>query len=73
VFGANFRVHFPRDRCESPTISPYAPLPHTRRDVYGVPAVVGDGTIVGPPEEDKERLQPVIDARIDYFIVTIPR
>jgi hypothetical protein len=45
----------------------------TRRDVCGVPAVVGDGTIVGPPEVDRERLQPMIDPRIDYFIVTIPR
>ena len=31
------------------------------------------GTIVGTPETIKERLQPVIDAGIDYFIVTIPR
>ena len=31
------------------------------------------GTIVGTPEMIRERLQPVIDAGIDYFIVTIPR
>ncbi|HET7272323.1 MAG TPA: LLM class F420-dependent oxidoreductase, partial [Rubrobacter sp.] len=31
------------------------------------------GTIVGTPEMVRERLQPVIDAGIDYFIVTIPR
>jgi F420-dependent oxidoreductase-like protein len=31
------------------------------------------GTIVGTPEMIRERLQPVIEAGIDYFIVTIPR
>ena len=31
------------------------------------------GTIVGTPEMIRERLQPVIEASIDYFIVTIPR
>jgi alkanesulfonate monooxygenase SsuD/methylene tetrahydromethanopterin reductase-like flavin-dependent oxidoreductase (luciferase family) len=30
-------------------------------------------TIVGTPEMVRERLQPKIDAGIDYFIVTIPR
>ena len=30
-------------------------------------------TIVGTPEMVRERLQPMIDAGIDYFIVTIPR
>jgi alkanesulfonate monooxygenase SsuD/methylene tetrahydromethanopterin reductase-like flavin-dependent oxidoreductase (luciferase family) len=30
-------------------------------------------TIVGTPEMVRERLQPVIDVGIDYFIVTIPR
>jgi alkanesulfonate monooxygenase SsuD/methylene tetrahydromethanopterin reductase-like flavin-dependent oxidoreductase (luciferase family) len=31
------------------------------------------GTIVGTPEIVRERLQSVIEAGIDYFIVTIPR
>jgi alkanesulfonate monooxygenase SsuD/methylene tetrahydromethanopterin reductase-like flavin-dependent oxidoreductase (luciferase family) len=31
------------------------------------------GTIVGTPEMIRERLEPVIEAGIDYFIVTIPR
>ena len=31
------------------------------------------GTIVGTPEMVCERLQPVIDAGIDYFLITIPR
>jgi alkanesulfonate monooxygenase SsuD/methylene tetrahydromethanopterin reductase-like flavin-dependent oxidoreductase (luciferase family) len=31
------------------------------------------GTIVGTPEMVRERLQPVIDAGIDYFIISIPR
>jgi alkanesulfonate monooxygenase SsuD/methylene tetrahydromethanopterin reductase-like flavin-dependent oxidoreductase (luciferase family) len=35
--------------------------------------VYAKGTIVGTPEMIRERLQPVIDAGIDYFIVTIPR
>src|ERR671927_1433152 len=30
-------------------------------------------TIVGTPEMVRERLQPMVDAGIDYFIVTIPR
>jgi alkanesulfonate monooxygenase SsuD/methylene tetrahydromethanopterin reductase-like flavin-dependent oxidoreductase (luciferase family) len=30
-------------------------------------------TIVGTPEMVRERLQPMMDAGIDYFIVTIPR
>ncbi len=30
-------------------------------------------TIVGTPEMVRERLQPMIDAGIDYFIVSIPR
>jgi alkanesulfonate monooxygenase SsuD/methylene tetrahydromethanopterin reductase-like flavin-dependent oxidoreductase (luciferase family) len=29
-------------------------------------------TIVGMPKTVRERLQPMIDAGIDYFIVTIP-
>jgi alkanesulfonate monooxygenase SsuD/methylene tetrahydromethanopterin reductase-like flavin-dependent oxidoreductase (luciferase family) len=28
---------------------------------------------VGTPEQVKERLQPYVDAGIDYFIVSIPR
>jgi alkanesulfonate monooxygenase SsuD/methylene tetrahydromethanopterin reductase-like flavin-dependent oxidoreductase (luciferase family) len=31
------------------------------------------GTIVGTPEMIRERLRPVIEAGIDYVIVTIPR
>ena len=31
------------------------------------------GTIVGTSEMIRERLEPVIEAGIDYFIVTIPR
>ena len=31
------------------------------------------GTIVGTPEMVCERLQPVIEAGIDYFLITIPR
>jgi alkanesulfonate monooxygenase SsuD/methylene tetrahydromethanopterin reductase-like flavin-dependent oxidoreductase (luciferase family) len=30
-------------------------------------------TIVGTPEMARERLQPMIDAGIDYFIITLPR
>jgi alkanesulfonate monooxygenase SsuD/methylene tetrahydromethanopterin reductase-like flavin-dependent oxidoreductase (luciferase family) len=34
---------------------------------------VKEETMVGTPEMVRERLQPMIDAGIDYFIVTIPR
>jgi alkanesulfonate monooxygenase SsuD/methylene tetrahydromethanopterin reductase-like flavin-dependent oxidoreductase (luciferase family) len=32
-----------------------------------------ENTIVGTPEQVKERLQPYVDIGIDYFIVSIPR
>jgi alkanesulfonate monooxygenase SsuD/methylene tetrahydromethanopterin reductase-like flavin-dependent oxidoreductase (luciferase family) len=31
------------------------------------------GTIVGTPDQVTERLQRIVDAGADYFIVTIPR
>jgi alkanesulfonate monooxygenase SsuD/methylene tetrahydromethanopterin reductase-like flavin-dependent oxidoreductase (luciferase family) len=50
--------------CGEENVLVYEDVPY---DDYAV------GTIVGTPEMIRERLQPVIDAGIDYFIVTIPR